>query len=231
MSVLALIPARSGSKGIPRKNFRMLGDRTLVGWAAKVAREAGIERRIVSTDEERPDVPISRVAGGVEWLERPAELCQDDTPMIAVVQHALEQIPGPDDQIIVLLQPTQPLRTVAHVQTAIARLRETQADSVVGVVELPKTHSPDLTCKIEGGRLWSWWEEPLWKVARQIPTRQQAESAYMRDGTVYAFWRRTAARGTLYGSDVRPLIIPPDESCELDTMEHWHALEARFAQT
>jgi CMP-N,N'-diacetyllegionaminic acid synthase len=192
---------------------------------------------VVSTDYVWPTP--NGMTSGPKWpwpahcftIHRPAELATDDTPMIAVVQHALEQIPGPDDQIIVLLQPTQPLRTAVHVQTAIARLRETQADSVVSVVELPKTHSPDLTCKIEGGRLWSWWEEPLWKVARQIPTRQQAESVYMRDGTVYAFWRCTVARGTLYGSDVRPLIIPPDETCELDTLADWAVLEARFAQT
>jgi len=209
-----------------------------VGWAAKVAREAGIERRIVSTDRDNPVDPIGRVAGGVEWLERPAELCQDETPMIAVVQHALEQVPGPDDQIIVLLQPTQPLRTVAHVHTAIARLREPRempATSVVSVVQLPATHhgAMQLICQPYAGRM------RLRRAERptaglddpSLPTRrQQLEPTYIRDGTVYAFWRRTVTRyGNVYGPESIPLIIPAEESCELDTMADWAALEARLA--
>jgi CMP-N,N'-diacetyllegionaminic acid synthase len=228
MSVLALIPARSGSKGIPGKNWRTLGGETLVGLAYRCA-VACAEQVVVSADYIPHDVQFSTPHGHWQdhWLRRPAELAQDDTPMIAVVQHALEQVPGPDDQIILLLQPTQPLRTVAHVQTAIARLRETQADSVVSVVELPLTHSPDVLCSLYHGQLWPYGENG-WHT--QPTRRQDVEPVYIRDGTAYCFWRRTVTRyGTIYGADVRPLIIPADETCELDTMEQWAALEARLA--
>jgi len=172
-------------------------------------------------------------------LHRPEELAQDDTPMIAVVQHALEQIPGPDDQIIILLQPTQPLRTVAHVQQAIARLRETRempATSVVSVVELPATHhgAMQVICQPYAGRM------RLRRAERptvglddpSMPTRRQEMGpTYIRDGTVYAFWRRTVTRyGNIYGPESIPIIIPPDETCELDTMADWAALEARWGQ-
>jgi CMP-N-acetylneuraminic acid synthetase len=109
------------------------------------------------------------------------------------------------------------------VQTAIARLRETGADSVVSVVELPKTHHPEFQCQILDGQLVG--------LSTGTPTRRQdVDPTFIRDGTVYAFWRRTAARGTLYGETVIPLIIPASETCELDTLADWEALEARLAR-
>lgn len=226
MSVLALIPARSGSKGIPGKNLRSVGGRTLIQRAIITAVQAGVWPVYVSTDIAQEEWQRDLVEA--YHINRPAELAQDDTPMIDVVKHALEQVPGPEDQIIVLLQPTQPLRTPAHVRMAIALLQDTQADSVVSVVELPQTHSPDMTARVINGRLapWGCCATELWPLAR----RQDAETALKRDGTVYAFWRRTVAtHGTIYGQDVRPLIIPPEETCELDTESDWAALEARLA--
>lgn len=222
MSVLALIPARAGSKGIPGKNFRAFaGGPCLTRLACHAAMDVCVKDVWVTSDKA-PPLPV-----GAQWLQRPSNLAQDDTPMIAVVQHALAQIPGPADQVIVLLQPTQPFRTPSHVRQAIALLRETRADSVVSVVELPKTHSPDVLCSIDDeGSLWPWgvnnWET-------QPQRRQDAERAYRRDGTAYAFWRKTVARfGSIYGNYVLPLMIPASETCELDTLEDWAAVEARW---
>lgn len=159
-------------------------------------------------------------------VSRPADLAQDDTPMLAVVQHALAQIPGPPEQIICLLQPTAVFRTPEHVRKAIALLRETQADSVVSVVELPKTHHPRYTI--------SWPpdedDEPLgYRLRDMPPCRQDVKPVYIRDGTVYAFWRKTVTQhGTIYGQDCRPLILDPSESCELDTEADWAAVQARW---
>jgi CMP-N,N'-diacetyllegionaminic acid synthase len=237
VSVLALIPARSGSKGIPGKNWRKIGGKTLVRLALDCARNAGCEWAILSTDTALDEQALLRLGPSrLRYVHRPAELAQDDTPMLAVVQHALEQIPGPDDQIIVLLQPTQPLRTVAHVQTAIARLRETQADSVVSVVEVPKTSHALWQCEInpKTGRIDPWPEkgdvEGYWfyRPAR----RQDLSQTYRCDGTVYATTRESIARcESLFGSTVVPLIIPASESCELDTLADWDALEARVGRT
>ena len=147
--------------------------------------------------------------------------------MIAVVQDVLARIPGPEDQIIVLLQPTQVFRTPAHVQAAIQLLRETECDSVVSVVELPLTHSPDVICSLYHGQL-SPYGENGWHT--QPTRRQDVEPVYRRDGTVYAFWRKTVTHhGTIYGQDVRPLIIPADETCELDTLQDWEDVQRRWA--
>jgi CMP-N,N'-diacetyllegionaminic acid synthase len=133
VSVLALVPARSGSKGIPGKNFRELAGLTPVRRVVNVAIAARCEDVVVTSDAyDWFD------AMGAGYLKRPDSLAQDDTPMIDVVKHALTEIHGAPGQIVLLLQPTQPLREPKHLQAAVALLRESQADSVVSVVALPR---------------------------------------------------------------------------------------------
>lgn len=228
MGVLAIVPARAGSKGIPDKNFRPLaGGLSAVDLALRCARLAGIPSHDIylSTDAGYPEeLALTQIA--CRLLPRPPELAQDDTPMIAVIRDVLARIPGPPDQIIVLLQPTQPLRRPDHVGDAIRVLEDTGADSVVSVVALPVTHSPDLVCEITpSGNLvrWGggWWGH--------CSTRQQAKPAYLRDGTVYAFRRRNLDGAMdFYGVRVRPLIIPAAETCPLDTSNDWLAAERRL---
>lgn len=225
-SVLALIPARAGSKGIPGKNFRPLGGRPVYTYAADCAHAIGCVP-VLSTDQYPASMDGGLLHHGdttVRLLRRPAHLCTDSAPMIDVVRHALDSIPGPSDQIVLLLQPTQPFRTPAHLTAAIELLEQTGADSVVSVVALPLTHSPDLVCYMDGGRLRPW--------TMGGPTRRQdATPVYLRDGTCYATRRSTITRtGTLYGCDCRPLIIPAAESCELDTEQDWIALERRWKE-
>jgi CMP-N,N'-diacetyllegionaminic acid synthase len=225
--VIALIPARSGSKGIPGKNWRVLGSKTLIAIAADAAHAAGIARIVVSTDDTGGACAFE-VPGGpyVELMKRPDDLAQDSTPMFEVVAHAVKELGLNDSDIVVLLQPTAPFRTPAHIQSAIRLLRETRADSVVSVVELPRTHSPEFVVRkyeVFGERGWRIAPECGW---RSLPAcRQDVEPAYIRDGTVYAFPVKTLRSGTIYGQDARPLIIPPEESCELDTEADWAEVE------
>jgi N-acylneuraminate cytidylyltransferase len=147
--------------------------------------------------------------------------------MLAVVQHALKAIPGAPDDIIVLLQPTQPFRTPAHVTEAIRLLRETQADSVVSVVPLPLTHHPAFVCGFTADQLWG-FDHSLY----ERPTRRQDVSPVCRmDGTVYAFRRQTVTEhGSIFGVECRPLLIDPADSCELDTMLDWEHVQQRWKQ-
>ena len=146
--------------------------------------------------------------------------------MIDVVRDALARVPGPPDQIIVLLQPTQPLRQPKHVQAAITLLHESQADSVVSVVE---AESPDKLLSIERDGFLSCWDEPGAAVRWATERRQDARPAWKRDGTVYAFWRRTVEQdGNIYGLRSKPLIIPAEETQALDTADDWRAAERRL---
>jgi CMP-N-acetylneuraminic acid synthetase len=147
--------------------------------------------------------------------------------MVPVIEHALAETAkeGWTPSIIVLLQPTSPLRRPDHIRDAVNLLRETNADSVVTVVEIPRHLSPDYVMRIDGGRLM-----PFLPGGLRITRRQDARPAYSRDGTVYAFRRSTLERcGGIYGDDCRPLLIDVRESLSIDTQDDWEQAERLLA--
>lgn len=227
-NVLALVPARGGSKGIPDKNIRPLAGRTLLEYAARAASaSAVVDRVVLSTDSERVAEEGRRAGLEVPFI-RPAELAQDDTPMLPVIDHAVEFLAqhGWDAEIVVLLQPTSPLRTPSHIRAAVQELRESKADSVVTVVELPRHVSPDYVMRIDDGRLVPFLDE-----GARITRRQDARPAFVRDGTVYAFWTRTLRETrSIYGHNCRPLVVPARESITIDTQDDWEDAERRLAR-
>ena len=226
--VLALVPARGGSKGIPGKNIRPLNGRTLLDYAARAASESGIVDRIVlSTDDDQIAAEGRRIGLEVPFL-RPPRLAADDTPMLPVIEHAVDWLEqaGWSPEIIVLLQPTSPLRRGAHIRAAVEELRTSGADSVVTVVELPRHLSPDYVMRIEGGALVPFLPEGV-----RVTRRQDARPAFVRDGTIYAFWRRTLRDSrSIYGRTCRPLILPAPESLTLDTEDDWAEAERRMGE-
>ena len=219
--VLGLVPARGGSKGVPDKNIRPLAGRTLVEYAALAARESGVvDRMILSTDSDAIAEAGRRAGLEVPFI-RPVALAADDTPMLSVVHHALRALDegGWVPDAIVLLQPTSPLRRPEHIRDAVALLRDTGADSVVTVVELPRHLSPDYVMRIEDGRLYNFLPE-----GAGVTRRQDARRAYSRDGTVYAFRAATLERfGNIYGDDCRPLVVDAQDSLSIDTVADWEA--------
>jgi len=226
--VLGLVPARSGSKGVPGKNVRPLAGHTLLEYTARAARESGVlDRVILSTDS--PDIADAGRRAGLEVpFMRPATLAADDTPMLPVIQHAVAETArsGWTPDVIVLLQPTSPLRRPDRIREAVNLLRDTNADSVVTVVEVPRHLSPDYVMRIDEGRL-----KPFLSDGARVTRRQDARPAYSRDGTVYAFRRTTIERfGGIYGDDCRPLLIDPDESLSIDSPADWDEAERLLAR-
>lgn len=225
--VLGLVPARGGSKGVPGKNVRPLAGHTLLEYTARAARESGvIDRVILSTDSAEIADAGRRAALEVPFM-RPAALAADDTPMLPVIEHALAEIAknGWSPDIIVLLQPTSPLRRPGHIRDAVHLLRDTGADSVVTVVEVPRHLSPDYVMRVDEGRL-----KPFLPDGARVTRRQDTRPAYYREGTVYGFWRATLERyGGIYGDDCRPLLLRPSESLSIDTEDDWNEAERRLA--
>lgn len=221
--VLGLIPARAGSKGIPGKNVRLLAGRPLIGYTIDAARQSKEIDRVILSTESEDIAEVGRQLGAEVPFLRPADLAQDDTPMLPVVEHAVAALEreGWTPDIIVLLQPTSPLRRPEHISRAMTLLRETRADSVVSVVRVPTELSPDYVMKIVDDRL-----EPFLSEGARVTRRQDARKAYSRDGTVYAFWRETLRKHrSIYGADCRPLEIPRPESVTLDTQDDWEEAE------
>lgn len=227
MLVLGLVPARGGSKGVPGKNVRPLAGHTLLEYTSRAARESGVlDRVILSTDS--PEIAEAGRRSGLEVpFMRPAALAADDTPMLPVIQHALAEIAhgGWSPDIIVLLQPTSPLRRPDHIRDAVNLLRVSNADSVVTVVEVPRHLSPDYVMRIDEGRL-----KPFLPDGARVTRRQDARAAYSRDGTVYAFRHATLERfGGIYGDDCRPLLIDSSESLSIDSPSDWDDAERVLA--
>src|ERR671938_1982216 len=126
--VLGLIPARGGSTGIPGKNLAPLCGRPLLAWTVGAACAArSLDRVFVSTDSE--EIAATARDLGADVLERPAELARDEVPMRDVLLHALEELGRPE--VLVLLQPTSPLRRAEHVDEAVAVLRQARAHFAV----------------------------------------------------------------------------------------------------
>lgn len=223
--ILGLVPARGGSKGIPGKNLRLLAGRPLLAYVKDCAAAAGVVHRLMLTTDAEPIAAVGRELGFEVPFLRPPELAQDDTPMLPVLQHAVRHVEaaGWRPDLIMLLQPTAPLRTPQHLREAVRLIGETGADSVVGVVEVPAHYNPHYVMRITDGRLGNFLPEGA-KVVR----RQDVPPAYSRDGTIYLTRRDVLMEGnSIYGQRCVPLIVNHEDSANLDTPEDWAEAEAR----
>jgi CMP-N-acetylneuraminic acid synthetase len=216
--ILGLIPARAGSKGIQRKNELALGGRTLIERTVDVARASHVIDRLVLTTDSETIAEIGRRAG-IEVLMRPVELAGDDTPMLPVVQHAVAALEHDGEaacDAIALLQPTQPLRRPEHIRAAVELLAESGASSVASVVPIPSHYAPEYAMRIDHGNL-----VPYLPDAPPVARRQDVAAAYSRDGTIYLIRRETLRAGDLYGPSCKALVVPWEESVNLDTPGDW----------
>lgn len=225
MRVLGLIVARGGSKGVPRKNVRLLAGRPLIAWTAEAALAATrLDRVMISTD----DAEIAAVAGeyGVDApFARPPELARDDTPTLPVVQHALRTLTAAGDRYdaVCLLQPTSPFRSAGTIDRCIEVLATSGADAVVTVLPVPPEHNPHWVYFRDGNgslRLSTGESQP-------IPRRQALPPAYHREGSVYVTRSEVVlSRESLYGERVLGVEVDPAYSVNIDTPADWERAEA-----
>lgn len=154
MGVLAIIPARGGSRGIPRKNLRKLNGVPMITYTIRAALQARlVERTVVSTDDDEI-AQVAKQAGAEVPFLRPAELATDDATLDGVVDHVLTTLKardGYEPSAHVILQPTNPMRTGQHIDEAIQLLNERHAASVIAVSE-PAEHPAEMA-RFEDGAI------------------------------------------------------------------------------
>lgn len=174
--ILAIIPARGGSKGVPRKNIRDLAGKPLIAWTIEEAKKSRYIDLLILSSEDDEIIEVAKQYGCEVPFKRPLELAQDDTPGIEPVLHAIEQCPGYD--YVVLLQPTSPLRTVEDIDGCIEKLLNSDADFCVSVTEPEK--SPYWMYTIEEERM-----VPLLPQEELVARRQDLPKVYALNGAVY----------------------------------------------
>ena len=214
MNVLGVIPARGGSKGIPMKNLAPLCGRPLLAYTADAVKESKkLTRTIVSTDDERV-ADCARSLGLEVPFIRPSSLAVDDTPMLPVLQHAIATMRagGFDADMVVLLQPTSPLRRGEHIDAAVVWLQRVRGDSVVSVVAVPHQFNPTSVMRAEEGLLKPFLDGP------SVTRRQDKPQLFARNGpAVLAVHTRVIEGGSLYGDESWPLLMTPEDSLDIDT--------------
>lgn len=217
MRVLALIPARGGSKGVPGKNIRLAGGKPLIAWTISAAKQSKwLDRTILSSD----DPEIIKVARSLDCdvpFIREAHLAKDETPGIEVVLDALRRCPGFD--WVVLLQPTSPLRTAQDIDCALERCIETGAPACVSVCAAQENPYWMFTLA-EGGHL-----SPLLP-GSTIARRQDLPRVYALNGAVYvakAEW--LLQQGSFITSETVAYEMPRERSLDIDTEEDFVQLQ------
>jgi len=212
METLTIIPARGGSKGVPRKNVRLVGGKPLIAWSIEAARQSNLVGDFhVSTDDEE----IAAVARewGASVLPRPADLAGDRTPMIEVIEHALHECESRRDKpydSFLLLQPTAPMRLPEDIDGALTALADSGADSVISVYQVEDAH-PARMYLIESNTLRPFCDEPPGSLRQDLP------DVYHRNGAIYACTRKfLVAQRRLWGGRIAPYVMPKDRSANID---------------
>jgi len=211
--ILALIPARGGSKGLPRKNIKPLLGKPLIAWTIEQAKNSKyIDRIVVSTDDEEI-AEISRKYGAEVPFLRPKELARDDSPTIDAIMHAINWFEerGEFFDILVLLQPTSPLRTTEDIDNAIKLfLNDKEALSLVSVKE--NEHSPFWSLKIEDKFL-----NPLFGEEYFKKRRQELPKSYMPNGAIFISYIDILKKyKTFYTPKTIAYVMSPERSVDID---------------
>ena len=187
--ILGIIPARGGSKGIPRKNIRLLAGKPLLAWSIEAAQASKrLDRTVVSTED--PEIAAAAKRYGAEVIDRPAALASDETLTLPVLQHALEKIQA---DTVVLLQPTSPVREAGLVDLCIERFLQSGADSL----------ATGYWCKAQ-------------EYGTVEARRQEIPGFFVDDGNLYVMKAELLRRGDRYGKKIERVVLSREQNLDLD---------------
>ncbi|ABC43898.1 cytidylyltransferase domain-containing protein [Salinibacter ruber] len=209
-SVLGVILARGGSKGLPRKNIRDLAGKPLIAWTIEAGHESEYLDRLILSSDDGEIMEVAEEYGCEVPFQRPAELAQDDTPSIDTLLHAIEQVESHD--YIVLLQPTSPLRTADDIDATMSLCHRNGGTACVTVTETDKPPQWMYILR-DNHRL-----EPVVDQEESITRRQAAPDVYVPNGAVYAAetsWLQK--HESFYTEATIGHPMPPERSADVDT--------------
>jgi len=214
LKIVAIIPARGGSKGVIRKNVCLVAGKPLIAWSIEAALNCDkIDRVIVSTDDTEI-ADVSKAFGAEVPFTRPEKYATDDSPVFETLNHALDYLEYEKyyPTHVLQLNPTSPLRTSSHISEAIQLLEDRKADSVVSVCE---AHTHPYWCKQldQNGKLIDFLKDgpDKFKVRNKLP------KVYALNGSIFLAKKDTIRKSTHYTDNTYPYIMDADSSLDIDT--------------
>lgn len=216
-NIVAFIPARSGSKGIPDKNIKLLGSKPLIAYSIESALESDL-RVIVNTDSEEY-AKIARERGA-EVMMRSIELSQDKTSMFEVLKSEIPKV-EPLPELVMLLQPTSPFRKKVHIKSAISFLTNApEYDSLIAAEKVPEKYNPvqvivttPMGLRMSNGS----------PISQRITRRQDFPDAWIPTGSIYLFKTSNLEQGSLYGK--KTMIMEVESTININSFEDWELAE------
>ena len=219
--ILAIIPARSGSQGIKNKNIKTIKKKPLLYYTAKASKNSKYLDKIVLSTDSNIIAKIGMKLGIEVPFLRPKKLAKNQTPMIPVIKNVLEKLQKIENytpDIIIILQPTSPLRTSKHIDKAIEIFLKNKSDSLVSVTEIPHAMSPFSALKLrKNGRLnfFKKWNE-------KNNLRQKKPLFYSRNGAIYIFTRECLLKkNSFYGKKISAYLMSKKNSIDIDDNFDW----------
>lgn len=216
MNILSIIPARYGSKGVKKKNIKLLNGKPLIYYTIKESLKSKfINKTIVSTDNSEIQ-NISLEYGAECPFLRPKKISGDNIPMIPVVMHVIKKLKEVDNytpDYIIILQPTSPLRNYNHIDECIKKLITKKAHSIVSVTKIPHTFTPysSMTLQKNG------FLKSNYNTNEKNNLRQMKPTFYSRNGAIYMVKHKTLmTRNSLYGSKILPYEMEKNVSIDID---------------
>lgn len=224
MKILAIIPARVGSKGVPRKNIKLLAGKPLIEYTSAVALKSNLLTKVIVSTDDDEIFSIAKALGLEVPFKRPNNLADDKSPTLPVILHALDfyESKGEFFDAICLLQVTSPFRTVKFLDKAIEKFIKSKSDSLISVQEIPHEYNPHWSFELD--------ENENLKIATGeteiISRRQDLPKAYHRDGSIY-ITKTTILKeqNSLFGKKVTHIVSPKEFYVNIDTMDDWKKAE------
>ncbi len=227
MKTLGVIPARGGSKGVPGKNIKMLASEPLISYTIKNALKSKIDDVVVSTDSQEI-ATISKSLGAQVPFIRPSSLATDTSKSIDVVRHCLTLLEEQNNityDLVMLLQPTTPFRSIEDIDNTILKIVDENCDSVISVVDVGAFH-PARMKFIQNDRL---LDPPFCEDYENQP-RQELTPMYIRNGAIYLTKRATILANSFKGEYSKAYIMPQDRSVNIDTFWDFQLAEILINQ-
>jgi len=224
MNILAIIPARGGSKGVPGKNIKLLAGKPLLAYTSAVALKSSLLSKVILSSDDDEIISVAKTLEIEVPFKRPDNLAKDTTPTLPVILHALNfyESRGVFFDAVCLLQVTSPFRTVEFLDKAIQKFIKSKSDSLISVQEVPHEYNPHWTFELD--------ETKNLKIAtgesKIITRRQDLPKAYHRDGSIYITKTKILKeQHSLFGNTISHIVSPKEFYVNIDTIDDWKKAE------